>query len=108
MKLKTNDMVDFIKTKVQLLVRYWFWLYIDNAELTWREFWISRDWAKFVTFSKFAKNHRLYDVETDFKRQPRFVLIAALHDYLTDKHGYRGVIQTDDFNIKFLIWRYIL
>ena len=100
-------MRNWFKRQGRLMLRYWFWLVVDNPTLSWSEFWIDRDFRRYLEFRKFSRYDELYDEELSFLDQPRFTMVAMLHNYFTYL-GYRGVVETDDFSIKYLIWRYTL
>lgn len=100
-------MIAWLKRQGRLLLRYYFWCMADRPSLTWNEFWISRDFKEYLKFRKFARWHSLYEEGTPFTRQPRFLMIVILHDYFCHL-GYNGIVETDDFGIKYLIWRYTL
>lgn len=100
-------MIQWLKKQGRLILRYHFWCWVDNAELSWNEFWIRENFQEYLKFRKYSKWHNLYTEEIPFTRQPRFVMVAILHDYFVYK-GYTGVVETDDFGIKYLIWRYTL
>src|SRR5689334_11975041 len=100
-------MIKYLKYQGRLILRYWFWLWINNETLSWNEFWISKNFREYLKFRKFARWHNLYNEEINFNRQPRFVMIAMLHDYFVHL-GYTDAVETDDFGIKYLIWRYTL
>ena len=100
-------MINWLKKQGRLIMRYYFWIYVDRPSLHWNEFWISKDFQEYLKFRKYARWHNLYTEEITFNRQPRFVMVAMLHDYFVHL-GYTGIVETDDFGIKYLIWRYTL
>lgn len=100
-------MIQWFKKQGRLILRYYFWIFVNDSNLAWNEFWISKNFQEYLKFRKFARYHNLYDEEKPFKRQPHFVVIAILHDYFVYL-GYSQVVETDNFGIKYLIWRYTL
>jgi hypothetical protein len=100
-------MKNWLKKQGRLLLRYWFWVSLDDSRMKWNEFWISRNFNEYLKFRKFARYDELYEEDLPFTRQKSFIMIAMLHNYFSYL-GYRGVVETDDFGIKYLIWRYTL
>lgn len=100
-------MIQWLKKQGRLILRYWFWVNVNNETLSWNEFWISKNFEEYLKFRKYVRWHTLYNDVLTFNKQPRFIMIAMLHDYFVYK-GYTGVVETDDFGIKYLIWRYTL
>jgi hypothetical protein len=98
-------MRQFLRNTARWVLRYWFWLEVNRPLLDWKEFWIERNFEEYLKFRKFARWHQLYDENLEYVDQESFIMLAILHDYFFYL-GYRGVVQTENFDIKYLIWRY--
>lgn len=92
---------------IDQFLKYWFWVWIDNSNLKWNEFWISKNFKEYLKFRKFSRYLELYDDTKHFTKQDKLSMYAMLHDYFVHL-GYKGEVAGTNFDVKYLIWKYTL
>ena len=100
-------MKTYFKNIGRNLLRYYFFLWYDYPSKHWTDFWIGQNFQEYLKFRKYARYHHLFDEQKTYIEQDKLIMYAILHDYFWDK-GYKGVVATDNFSVKYLIWRYTL
>lgn len=78
--------------------RYLFWLFFENTNQRWFDFWITRNVDSYMTFRYFARTHALYDDYEPMDRQDMVTMCCIASQFF-------GEEITSEFDFKFYIWK---
>lgn len=77
--------------------KYFFWLFVDQREKEWYDFWINIDLDSYMRFRKFARDHEFYDDNSPITDQDTTSMLSILSDYF-------NVEINSTFDAKFYAW----